>query len=217
MNLGELRDLARTKLDDKVEPYLWSDEFLNDSINRAQDEAIVRMGGIGDDYTAKYVQGVVLAGFPIFVLSHSVLKVEQVRTNTRVLQGTTASSLSQVNPLWEAAVGVPTHFILLDSSIRLYPIPEIDTPISLSVRRGALQTLASDNQVSEVPFTLHHLLLHWVLHEAYMIPDSDISNPTAVETHIKAFDGIFGPRQSARFAQVWQRTPARTAALMRRM
>jgi hypothetical protein len=217
MNLGELRALARVKLDDRVEPYLWDDEFLDGAINRAQDEAILRMGGIGDDYTSHATQGVVFAGSAVFALSPGVLRVDQVRTNDKLLQATTPSYLANINPLWETKTGVPTHFMMGDSSIKLYPIPEIDTPISLSVRRGALTPLVVDTQIPEVPYPLHHSLLHWVLFEAYSIPDADISNPTAAEMHNKTFDGVFGPRQGAKFLQAWQRTPARTAALMRRM
>lgn len=47
MNLGELRNLIRVSLDDNSYPYLWSDEFIDASLNRAVLEASLRMGGTG--------------------------------------------------------------------------------------------------------------------------------------------------------------------------
>ena len=217
MNLGELRDLVRTKLDDRVEPYLWSDSFLNESINRAQDEAIVRMGGIGDDYSPQFTQGIVPAGVPTFAIAPGILKIESVFVSTRNLIPTTGSYLTNISAGWELAVGTPTHFILVNSAIRLYPIPEVDTPISMAVKRGSLKPMTLDTHIPEVAYPLHHSLLHWVMAEAYSIPDSDINNPMSADIHYKAYDGIFGPVVSAKFLQAWMKTPARTAALMRRM
>lgn len=217
MTFGELKALARLKLDDVVEPYLWSDQFISDAINRAQDEAIVRMGGIGDDYTTSLTQAVVRAGFPLVPLDASVYKVESVQTGLQTLTQTTAGTLATTNMSWELDTGVPAQFLLINAAIRVYPTPLLDTPIIMSVRRGALHRLLSDQQKPEVPFPLHAALLHWVLSEAYMLPDSDISNPNAVELHTKAFDGIFGPAPTAKFLAAWGKTPARTSILMRRM
>lgn len=217
MNLGELRALARVKLDDKVEPYLWSDEFLNGTINRAQDEAIVRIGGIADDYTPQITTQTASAGSPIIVLSPRVLKIENVSISTGYLQSTTASALTLLNAAWEGDVGIPTKYIIGPDSIRLYPIPMTNTVVMMQVRRGALASLVADSQVPELPYPMHAPLLHWVLAEAYDIPDTDISNKDASEKHIKAFEGVFGPRPSAKFLNAWSRSPTRNSALMRRM
>lgn len=217
MNLGELRDLARTKLDDKVEPYLWSDEFLNAAINRAQDEAIVRIGGIADDYTPQMTHQTAVAGSPIVVVAPNVMKVESVATKNGLLQPVTAATLAVSNPAWEADTGVPIKYIIGANSFRLYPTPVDDTVLTMHVRRGALTPLVADAQKPEVPYSLHAPLLHWVLAEAYDLPDADISNPGASDKHQKAFEGVFGPRPSAKFLNTWNRTPARSAALMRRL
>jgi hypothetical protein len=217
MNLGELRGLARLKLDDLVAPYLWSDEFLNDAINRAQDEAFVRMGGVSDDFTPQMTKAVLLAGSPFIVLNPKVLKVESVSTGLRVLVATTAAALALSSPDWEAATGVPTKYIADANSVRVYPIPLADTTATMQVRRSALTMLGNDLQIPEVPYTLHNVLLHFVLAEAYDIPDADIMNKDAAESHLKAFEGVFGPRPSAKLQSVWAKTPARSAALMRRM
>jgi hypothetical protein len=217
MNLGELRGLARLKLDDLVAPYLWSDEFLNDAINRAQDEAFVRMGGVSDDFTPQMTKAVLLAGSPFIVLNPKVLKVESVSTGLRVLVATTAAALALSSPDWEAATGVPTKYIADANSVRVYPIPLADTTATMQVRRSALTMLGNDLQIPEVPYTLHNVLLHFVLAEAYDIPDADIMNKDAAERHLKAFEGVFGPRPSAKLQSVWAKTPARSAALMRRM
>jgi hypothetical protein len=42
MNLKELRLAAREDLDDTAKPYLWSDAFLNNGANEAENEAARR-------------------------------------------------------------------------------------------------------------------------------------------------------------------------------
>lgn len=111
MNLGELRDLARAKLDDKIEPYLWSDEFLNGAINRAQDEAFVRMGGVSDDYTPQMTKAMLLAGSSTIMLDQSVMKVESVTAGLTSLVATTASELALISMSWESATGEPAKYI----------------------------------------------------------------------------------------------------------
>lgn len=217
MNLGELRDLARAKLDDKVEPYLWSDEFLNGSINRAQDEAFVRMGGVADDYTPQMTKAILVSGSAVIPLDPSVLKVESITAGLTPLVATTASALSLISLSWESITGAPTSFIADQFSIRVFPVPLVDVPVTMQVRRGALVKITNDAQQPELPYSLHTALLHFVLSEAYELPDSDISNPDASAKHAAAFDGVFGPRPTAKFQSIWNKTPARSAALMRRM
>jgi hypothetical protein len=177
----------------------------------------MRMGGIGDDYSPQFTQGIIPAGNSIFALAPGILKVDNVYVSTKSLIPTTVSYLSNISPAWDQAAGVPTHFILMNETIRIYPIPEADTPIAMSVKRGSLKPLTLDTHIPEVAYPLHHSLIHWVLAEAYSVPDADVNNPNSVEIHQKAFDGIFGPPISAKFLQAWMKTPARTAALMRRM
>jgi hypothetical protein len=217
MTLGELRALARIKLDDLVEPYLWADDTLNLLINQAQDEALVRSGGIVDDYSPVIVQGLVLAGNSSYPVDARILKVESVYTNVRALVATTAATLAATNPSWDVQTGQPTSFIYNGTTVRLYPIPEVDTMISMSVRRGALTSMTTDTQSPEVPYPLHNALLHFVLSEAYSLPDADISNPDASAKHLKAFEGVFGPRPSAKGLSTWKGLPARTSAIMRRL
>lgn len=217
MNLGELRDLARMKLDDLVAPYLWSDDFLNAAINRAQDEAFVRIGGVSDDYTPQMTKAMLLAGSPVIALDSGVLKVESVTAGHIALTPTTPAALTAVSLDWESATGVPSKYIIDATSVRVFPIPTVDTVVTMQVRRGALVPLTNDLQRPEIPYALHNALLHYVLAEAYDIPDADIMNKDANEKHLKAFEGVFGPRPSAKFQSVWAKTPARSAALMRRM
>lgn len=217
MNLGELRALARIKLDDTVEPYLWTDEFLNDAINRAQDEAIVRSGGIVDDFSPTIVNGVIPAGNVSYPVDAKILKVESVYTRTRALTATTSSTLAANNPGWESTTGEPTHFIFTGSAVRVYPIPIVDTAISMHVRRGALTSMTMDTHIPEISFPLHSALLHFVLAEAYSLPDADISNPDATARHEKAFEGVFGPRPTMKGLNTWKTTPARAGVIMRRL
>jgi hypothetical protein len=217
MNLRELRDLARVKLDDAVEPYLWSDEFLNGAINRAQDEAILRIGGIGDDYTPRVTTSIATMGSNTVVLDPSVLKVEDVYIRGAKLIPTSEVELDLMNPLWREDVGVPSRYILGTGLFTVYPVPDADYVLSFNVRRGAIASLSKDSSIPEVPTTLQPRLLHWVLYEAYQLPDADTNNPKAAETHHEAFEGVFGKQPSAKFLNAWSKYPARMSALMRRL
>lgn len=217
MNLGELRALARLKLDDSVEPYLWSDEFLDGAVNRAQDEAVMRIGGFSDDYTPRVSTTLAVAGSSTVVLDPDVLKVEEVYVANAKLISTTDAAMDALNPSWRDDIGPPLKYISGIGAITIYPIPDKDYVLSLNVRRGALSKLTQDAHIPEIPSALRPRLLHWVLYEAYQLPDVDAMNPKAAETHLAAFEGVFGKQPTAKFLNAWAKYPSRMSALMRRM
>lgn len=217
MNLGGLRELVRTRLDDLVEPFLWSDEFLNGSINRALDDAIIRIGGVDDEYTPSITLARFDAAQSVVFLDPRVIKVESVRYGDRALPIVSEVSISAGNPSWAAEFGVPMKVMLTKGGLRLYPIPSDSGVLGVSVRRSALSPLLLDSQVPEIPVFLHPYLLYAVQAEAYSLPDADISDPEASIKFDNSFTQCFGPRPSAKYQAQWARTPVNSTVHQRRM
>ncbi|MCK5919384.1 MAG: hypothetical protein KAG66_00480 [Methylococcales bacterium] len=203
VNLGELLALARLRLDDLEEPYLWDDDFLIDSINRAEVEAAERSYLLKDrtmvlPYTAG--QGEV-------TLDPAVLYVEQVTVAgmAKPLLATSVNELNLRSPDWAAGTAErPTCYAREDRQLVLIPTPTLDGELRLVVTRTPLKPMASDGDKPEIDSEHHEALLHFVCHQAYSHNDADGENYDRAKEYLAQFSALFRRRRMARFNRMNQ-------------
>jgi hypothetical protein len=203
LNLGELLTLARLRLDDIEEPYLWSDEFLVESINRAEVEAAERSYLLKDrTITLDYV-----AGQGEVTLDPSILYVEQltVTGTSKPLLATSVNELNLRSPGWSAGTAErPTCYAREDRQLVLIPTPTLNGELRFVVTRTPLKSMVSDGDEPEIDPPHHEALLYFVCHEAYSHNDADGENYDRAKEYLAQFSAIFRRRRKARFNRMNQ-------------
>lgn len=205
MTLEQLITAARAALQDEQEPYLWSDEVLVGYLNEGVQEACERAKLIEDATTEAVCRIPVVPGQASYALHPSVLEVQRLAFNGRVMTETSIQDLDAHDHAWETRQGAPNRFIYEQPTssakpvIRLVPAPAIDGMLRLTVYRGALKPLVADVDTGkpEIAERFHIKLIDWVCRCAYLRPDPDGYDPNKAQTHEALFERNFGARPDA--------------------
>ena len=205
MNLGDLLSLARTRLRDKVTPYLWSDAELIDFANAAVEEACLRARLISTN-----VPLTIVAGTTIYTLPFQVLAAQNavfIDTDSGQINNITAISerelwaLQRINP---SAAGRPQAYARGKdrNTIEIYPTPDLLGLgiLTVDIKRMPLEEdrMRIVNDEPAIPEEFHRDLVHWMLFEAFSVPDSDMLNVGASDKAEQRFQLRFGPRISVK-------------------
>lgn len=196
MNLGALIARGRAWLNDETVPFLWSDSFLTDAANQAQIEACMRRPLLTVTADPAISRIAVTAGLADYPLHPTVLLVQRVMIagEGAPLILTAASVLDRTIPNWAVATGTPT-VLLQDPSggtIRLYPIPVASGELTLLVWRLPTQVMTAPTDTPEIPLPLHDGLVHWMVHQALLMGDSERQDQATANRHRMEFANIFG-------------------------
>ena len=207
-----LIDQARRDLDDPEVPgggddslSLFSTEELVSYLNRAVDEACIRTELIVDSDTPEVTRIAVVAGQASYPIDARVLHVKRVRltgvSQATVLEKSDRDSLDSSRPNWEDETGVPRYYLQdMNQALRLYPTPDKDAQLALTVWRRPLETLKSHKaavQEPPIPPEHHFQLLDWVYYLALGKQDVDTYQPEQARSHGQRFAEWFGDRKSA--------------------
>lgn len=203
MNLGELRAYARTNLDDLAEPYLWSDQYLDQLINNAVLEASIRSHRCAPSTTV--VLDILamdrVADKPTDLLR--TLSVQVIGSTvdgpyTKYLLEKSMASLQKNDVEWTTRVSeVPTCFFQDIYKIGVYPEVPSDIQVSLEYMTSTVVPLIADIDVPALPVIWHHQLVLWVMYEALRILDADANNDSRAKECHDGFEKTFGPKPSA--------------------
>ncbi len=216
MNLKQLRDSARLRLFDTKLDYLWSDDELNDFINQAINEAVIRSRSILDSTTPECSRIAVVAGKNEYPVHDAVFQITRVfsTVDNQALQKTSFNDLDEYLSDWQTSTGKPTHYVDdlnhygadgdAKRSITLFPIPDVSNILNLTVYRTPLGDLDNDFDTPEISVFQHPDLLYWVLHLAYMKQDSDAFDIAKSMEFDQRFTLCFGEKQDARKLE-WRR------------
>lgn len=211
MNLGELRLALRSRLDDTIVEYLWSDSELNRYLNEATNEACLRARLLVDSTSAAVTPITVTAGVSQYPVHKSVFYIDRVfhTGSKRELQKIGHDELDEKFMKWPDDNGVPTKF-LMDMNyyhvpgeddhthrLTIYPTPLENSTLQLTVFRLPLEAMESDGDVPELPPHAHADLLHWACHLAYLKRDTDTENLGRAQMYAQLFEQSFGPKPDA--------------------
>lgn len=205
---ADIRRRARSRLDDSVAPYLWSDTELNDAIDDALIDASLRAHlTVQDDYpislvanTGKYalpsntldVKSVYLASQPTLTLTRTSIRRREQYYGGRPTQNGSPWAYA----LDQTKAGTGDDFGLLVRSITFIGTPTAaDTAYVDLVRLPA--PLETDQDIPEIDGMWHPDLVYGVCERAYMKSDIDTFDPNRMQVNAALFEARFGPRLSA--------------------
>ncbi|MEF8794320.1 phage adaptor protein [Thiohalorhabdus sp.] len=210
--LNDLLAQARIDLDDPEQPgggddslSLFKTNELVSYINRAIDEACLRAELILDSDTPDVCEVAVTAGQAKYDLDSRIVLVKRAKlaSQPRALKKTDRDALDGMRMDWESDTGTPEMYLAdMNQGIRLYPIPDTDTTLRLTVWRRPLEPIPSymGHKEPPIPPEDHYPLLHWVYYLALDRQDVDTYAPEKAMQHAQAFAQQFGRRKAA-----WER------------
>lgn len=195
MELRELIRRFRVDANDKIEPYFNSDvdviAWLNDAVN----EACIR-GRLIYEYNMKIAVQPEKSTYPLSKI-YEITRIWFKSSNQ-----TTSQQLSLVSPTyldqiyydnWADLKGSPLYVIQTDTKIKLVPEPDISGEVRLEGYRVAA-ALEGDSDEPEINPLHHSQLIHWALHKAFNVPDSEFFDPNRSTLAEQAFTDYFGIR-----------------------
>lgn len=186
----------REEMADKVQPYLWSDDFVIGAIDDAQKQFARKTDGIPDSTTSAVVDLVVTpdgSGLysDVVLLDPRVLKIRSARRgdNGREVEVLNEEDMPTRGMYFDSLLGRVRAMItgMDETSVRLWPFPNEDLTIKLSVFRLPLVTITDDEPL-EIPSQHHRALLLWMKHRAYSVHDAETFDKTKAADFEAAFD-----------------------------
>lgn len=179
----ELVEESRNRLDDLVQPYLWSDNEILSYLNMAQNELCEEGLLISDSQTTAICKISITNLTTIYPIDKRIIRIKdngiRLITAQTPLQIKSSDWMNYIIPLWRDVIvlDVPQYIITdLDSNyIHIYPKSPTDDTIVLDVWRYPLSDM--NNGVSpeinpEIDPIYHLKLIDKVLSEAYLKQDS---------------------------------------------
>lgn len=190
MTSGDLLEIFRDEMDDRVEPYLWSDDLCYGYINDAQQMFYRLTDGIPDGTTPEVTLLSIEPATEWYATHPSILKI---RDAYRVDTGAPVTIYNQEDmasyglrfngrpgPLRALVIGIE------DFKARAWPVPNETVDIQLTVFRLPLVDVVDDQPLNVADQHQVHLLL-WVKHRAYSKQNAE----TFDRTRAKEFDEAF--------------------------
>lgn len=207
---------VRVMLDDAIEPYLYPNEFLLASLNSGITEVALRTRCLHDD-SGPACSVPLVAGTSRYTLLPEVLVVRAAHIVGRrdPLQQVTAAMLDKLEPGWCSDTvlrqGTPEYIVfdLSQKSITLFPVPAEAAELRLRVWRLPDQSEQIEELDDEPAIALPDpmVLKHWVLHECYLVKDSELYDKERAALHLQQFEDRFGPRPTIQALQQWSVSP----------
>jgi hypothetical protein len=194
----------RTITQDKVAPYFFATEDVARWFSDAEAEAVIRGRLMHESENEDVCVVSVSAGtstYPLhpslYEITHSAFRLNGATQRTPV-KLTSTEELDRTVTDWRDQTGTPEFAVQSDESIRLVPRPLADGVLLLEGFRLPLKSLAlSATGKPEIHSVHHRHLVHWALHRAFSLPDSETQDLGRADVAEKAFSAYFGMRPDA--------------------
>ena len=203
MNLEALIQQFRTDADDAVEPYRASDEAVTGWLNEAEQEACIRGRLLHESANPAVCQIVVTAGTAHYPLHPALYEIDYLAfrpagdTRHHPVKLLSREELDRIEPGWRERTGRPEYAIQSDTAIRLAFAPDAAGTLLLEGYRLPLIPMEDTSDEPEINAAHHAQLVHWVLHRAFSMPDSETIDPARAQLAERAFSQYFGLRPDA--------------------
>lgn len=208
MTLKELIDRFRNAAMDTVEPYLWGDEAITQWLNDAVAEAAVRGRLLHESSNADVCRIAVTSGSAVYPLHPALYELDYIAfrvegaLSAQPVRLVSTEYLDSMWPSWRDEVlrsngSGALYAVQYEESIRLAPRPKVNGELILEGYRLPLSPMADEEDTPEIHLAHHEYLVHWALHKAFSIPDSEIFDQERADRSEAAFEQYFGPRPDA--------------------
>lgn len=194
MNLLEIRQKTRAKLDDEVgtdSTRYWKNAFLNEAINATIEEVAIRSLCIIDSLTDTVCLIPLVAGQMHYALDEAVLHIQTVQPSWRTTP-LGKQSVATISGGWLANVGLPDSYLLDYSggklSLTSAPAAVTTESIRLTLSRLPLAELSADASSPEIPRQYHRKLFNGIIAAAFLKHDSEVYNPAKAKAHRAEFE-----------------------------
>lgn len=197
MTVDSLIKEIRSRIDDRADPPLFSDDDLIEWLAQAEAEAAERA-----DLLPGSVSLNVSNGIPFVAIDPAIRRIEYAELRGDdigyVLAQRTEKQLDLSINGWRTRTQLPREFVhRQDGSLRLSAIPDRDYTLYLdyyAVPEDRIADLSDTPTINEE----HHLpLIHWVLHIAFLRPDAETFDPAKSAMAEVEFTRYFGRKLSA--------------------
>ena len=193
--LAEYRRLA----DDKVEPYIVSDEEAIRLAAEAENEACLRAKLIYDFSTPRLAEYEVQAGQATVKLSPSVFQIDGASWKPATAGREKEVCVTGIDAImgrggWRSRTHayVDAAAMLERNQLRLFPIPSVGGTLYLSVYRLPLFALEAGGDEPEIAEEHHLGLIDWMLYRTWSAKDSEQEDPQRAANALAAFEQRFG-------------------------
>ena len=198
MNLEQLIQQFRVDADDLTEPHFWDAEWIAAWLTEAVNEAAVRGRLLYEAANAAVCQIAVSASAATHELHKSLFELVHLRfqatgaATSSVLSIKAREELDRIRPGWRDETGTPRYAVQDDTRITLVPRPEVTGTLHIEGYRVPLKPLANDTDKPEIHEAHHRHLVHWALHRAFSIPDTEAFDASRADRAEAAFTRYFG-------------------------
>jgi hypothetical protein len=192
ITLADIVRRVRDKLDDAVEPYLWSNDTLTDYLNEILNELCRDIPILEDASALTVCRYSIPAGDTTVLLNPRVTITKKGRLESQrdLLPVRSARWMDGVFPGWEsAAAGTPSYLVsegVGTGKVRLYPPSLVDEVLWLTVFRLQLVDMfwgTDQTYQPEIPAIYHDKLFNGILWKAYAKQDVDTLDAKKVDRH----------------------------------
>ncbi len=198
MNLEELTRRFRTLADDKVLPHLFDSEDIADWLTDAEAQAAVRGRLLLEEANPAVCQVAVLPGVPSYKLHAKLYELVAVRfqsngaTRATPLKLVSREWLDENVRDWREEGQASSYAVQSETGLRIAPVPSEAGVLLIEGYRLPLKALVNDNVKPEIHEASHEQLIHWALHRAFSVVDSETLDLGRAQRSEDAFTRHFG-------------------------
>ena len=180
MTYQDIIDATRRRLDDLVEPFLWSDDDLIDALNQALSYLVTNASLLHSNRTIT-----VTAGSSVIPVDKTVFGILSCKFDTFVLQKVDYSYLVNLIP----ATGIPKlyHFDNVSKQLFLYPTPNKDGTLSLRTQDTIFITVNNLNTSIAFEESWQSSLVDGVCAFAYLKADTEVYDRQLADRYLQRF------------------------------
>ena len=201
MNLEQLIQQFRIDARDLQTPPFCEPEWVAAWLTEAQAEAAIRGRLLFEAADPAICEIAVTAGVATYPLHKSLYELEHLRfkatgsTTSDRVHLKTREELDHIRPDWRDRTDSRPRFAIQDDTrITLVDRPSVDGTLFVEGYRVPLKPLVNDSDKPEINEAHHRYLVHWALHKAFSVPDSELFDPNRSTLSERAFTAYFGSR-----------------------
>lgn len=198
MNLRQIIDIVREEVGDTKRPYLVSDTMMAYYANRVETMAARQARLIVETQEVP-----VSAGEPTVDIDPKIISIRRARisTNPMPLAYRKVRDMDERYPGWDTTVMQSIPGVLVtdyaSNQARLYPTPQADATLYLTVTRGPAAEMAEDEDEPEINARYHYGLIDGMKWLITSKEDSDLYDAKMSKMALESFVAEFGPVISA--------------------